>query len=512
MKVIREHINLFNCYLIVIFLFTFIFSVLIPFGGDDWGNYLQKGSSLIDAFNIAKGFYFSWEGRFFSRIFDTILIPIPFLWSFLNAIAMTLLFYFIVKIIDVSKKYYPFVLLCILLVDIYTFAQVYVWKTGNITYFLPMVYAFFLIFLRRKLFFSDEVSNFKKIDFLSIPLTFIFSMFVENVTVGIIFVCGLNIVLYYIKSKKVDWPFVLNLIVAIMGFCLMIFSPGTANRMDGEVEFSSLSFIGKFLWNIPNLIDFTFLKNSFLIILMSFVMIVIILKKFKNKLIKSVFIVYVTVFPLFTAMFNFLSYFLPNLPSSVQALLNSNNLLIEIYWIIYAIAFVYLICSYFVKEKYFWYFIILALVGNGSMMMSPVWGGRTACFTTFMLYMVVIMAIKKFDLKIFDNKKLIVFLTLLSFSIMFMFLVYGIIIYNLNIDRNKYINYQLKQGKNDKIEVIILPSYFTWNLNTWGSDGDFAYNFKSAYGIPRNAELIYVKKSDVKVNIDSLQSSPKMRF
>lgn len=515
MNFIKSHINNFRLYLFVLFIFTFIFSILIPFGGDDWGNYLQKGCSLLDAFDIAKDFYFSWEGRFFSRIFDTLLIPNPILWAFLNALAMTLLFYFIIKITNVSKKYYPLVLLCILLVDIYTFAQVYVWKTGNVTYFLPMVYAFFLIYLRRHLLSSEDNEDnivFKKIEFLTVPFTFVFSMFVENVTVGIIFVCVLNVVLYYIKLKKIDWLFLLNLFVAIAGLCFMIFSPGTANRMDGEAYFSSLSLFEKFIYNITNLVDFTFLRNSFLVILMSFIMTIIIIRKYNNKIIKFVGIFLITVVPCVTALLNVISYFITDLPWPVHIFLNSNNLFIKLYWIIYAILFVYLVLSYFYKENYFWYFIILALVGNGSMMLSPVWGGRTACFTTFMLYMIIIMALKKFDLKIFYNRKFSLFSTLWVFILMFAFLVYGIIIYNLNIDRNKYINYQLEQGKTDKIEVIILPSYFTWNLNTWGSDGDFAYNFKAAYGIPRDAELIYVKKSDAKVNVDLLNNSSKMKF
>ena len=93
---------------------------------------------------------------------------------------------------------------------------------------------------------------------------------------------------------------------------------------------------------------------------------------------------------------------------------------------------------------------------------------------------------------------------------MIAFTVYSFYIYNLNIDRNKYINYQL-ENRATEIEVIILPSYYTWNLNTWGSDGDFAFNFKAAYGIDKDMELIYVSKDEASVDVDEIKSSSKLK-
>lgn len=60
-------------------------------------------------------------------------------------------------------------------------------------------------------------------------------------------------------------------------------------------------------------------------------------------------------------------------------------------------------------------------------------------------------------------------------------------------------------------EIIILPTYYTWNLNTWGSDGTFAYNFKTAYGIDKEAPLVYVSRKNVNINLDDLNVSSKLR-
>ena len=123
MKKIQNKVFL---YLAVIFVFTLIFSLLIPIGGDDWGNFLQKGKSLLEIFEGAKSFYFTWEGRFFSRITLFLLIPHEIIWAFLNASLMTLLFYFMYKILNIDDKYLPLLLMCILFVDLKLYKYIFI--------------------------------------------------------------------------------------------------------------------------------------------------------------------------------------------------------------------------------------------------------------------------------------------------------------------------------------------------------------------------------------------------
>lgn len=497
-----------NVYIIFVFIFTLVFSLLIPLGGDDWGNYLYKGMSFFEDLEIAKRFYMIWEGRFFSRLFLTILVPNQVVWALINACLMSLLFYFLYKILNTSEKYLFLLLMCLLFVDFETFAQVYVWKTGNITYFFPMVYMLFLIFINRKIILDEEFTS-KWCNYLLIPFTFIFCMFVENVAIGIIFVCLLNVIYFYIKNKKINIAMILCLISAIIGFCFMYFSPGTRVRMNVENDFTSLSLIEKFLYNIPNLINYTFIKNSFLVLLFIVVMVVIIKRNVKRNVPKYLLLVF-TIIPAFvTLILNIGSRFVA-LPNVLLKVLNSQNVLVDIYWILFTILFIILIFKYLKLNKSILYFMILAIVTAGSMMLSPTWGGRTACITTFMLFIVLILCLKQLDLKIFENKKMIIFSNLICISFMILFTVYSVYIYNLNIDRNKYINYQL-ENRATEIEVIILPSYYTWNLNTWGSDGDFAYNFKSAYGIDRDMKLIYVSKDEASVDVKRIKASSKMK-
>lgn len=505
MKILKNKANI---YVILIFAFTLIFSLLIPMGGDDWGNYLRKGASFTEIISTAKSFYVTFEGRFFSRVFDFLLVPNGLLLAIIKSCLMALLFYLMYKIFNVKDKYLPFILMGILFVDFETFAQVYVWRTGCVTYLFPMVYAFILIFIRRKNIFGDDCKT-EWWSYLFIPLTFVFSMFTENTALAIIFVCLLNIIYYFVKYKKIDIAMLLCLISAIIGFCLMYFSPGTQNRAGENDAFMSLSFIGKILYNVPNLINYTFIKNSFITILLMILMSIIVWKNFNNGVLKYLTLGFILIPAGLTCIIYLFSVFVV-LPNVVLKVLNTHNIFVDIYWILFIVLFIILLFKYLKIDKKILYFLILALITGGAMMMSPIWGGRTACITTFMLFMVIGLCFKKNDLFIFDNKGLFVCANALCFAFMFLFTLYSIYIYDLNVDRNKYINYQLENDAKD-IEVIILPGYYTWNLNTWGSDGDFAYSFKDAYGIDREMELVYVSKDDTSVDVNKIKSSSEMK-
>ena len=322
----------------------------------------------------------------------------------------------------------------------------------------------FLIFINRKIILDEEFTS-KWCNYLLIPFTFIFCMFVENVAIGIIFVCLLNVIYFYIKNKKINIAMILCLISAIIGFCFMYFSPGTRVRMNVENDFTSLSLIEKFLYNIPNLINYTFIKNSFLTFLFVLVMSIITKRNIKNKLLQVLLLFFIIIPAVLTLFVNVLAYFF-TLPDLLLKVLNYKNVFIDIYWIIFIFVFLFLIIYYLKVNKAIVYFIILAVVSNGAMMFSPVWGGRTACFTTFMLYMALVFIILKLDLQIFNNKKIIMFMRGICLLFMIVFTLYSAYIHDLNIDRNKYINYQIENNAKE-YEIIILPGYYTWNLNTW---------------------------------------------
>ena len=292
--------------LIVLFFLFMALSLLIPYGGDDWGNSLSNITSVSQLIDVVKGFYLTWEGRIFSRTFICLLVPHQVLWAIINSLLMCFFYYILYNFFQMKHKKItlPLIMIFLLGTNNVAFSQVYVWKTGNITYFFPIVFAFFLIFSRKKLFESESFSS-KKIDFVLIPLTFVFSLFVENITVAIIMICFLNLILYYQKNHKLDIVMLLCLIASLISFTIMMISPGNAIRLSGETTFSKLSITQKIIYNIPNFIYYTFTTQACVISL------ILLLIVFSNKLNKPLkFIIYcILIIPVLTILANYITPF-----------------------------------------------------------------------------------------------------------------------------------------------------------------------------------------------------------
>ena len=193
-------------FFISIFLFFVLIFFLSPISGDDWGNYIEGSRGLYKSITEAIGMYFSWEGRFISRILINILTYHKVLWNFVNSLVITGTIFLIIKIINPKKIIiYLLSLLIFLLMNIYTFSQVIPWLAGNITYLFPIP----LLLLYFYFIFSNKKDN-RLIVLFSI-LNLIMTMFVEHMAIILIFSNILFIIYRYIKNKKIDKELILYL-------------------------------------------------------------------------------------------------------------------------------------------------------------------------------------------------------------------------------------------------------------------------------------------------------------
>lgn len=480
------------CYCTLIFIFFLIISLLMPYGGDDWNNLLDgKDNSLITTIHIAMANYLTFEGRFFSRIFVGFFVPKQVLWSIFNALLMVFIFYVIVKIIKPKNKIIlPLLVIALLFIDYDMFAQIYIWKTGNITYLFPMFYFFLILFYRKEIF-NGEIKKDKWWAYLIFPILALpFCMFVENVSVGIIVLLFSIVVYTFVKYKKTDVLMLISLIFGIVGLILMLAAPGTNLRLD-TTEFATLNIFEKIIYNIPTFINYTYLQNSFLILLFGFVLYYIVRKNIKNKILKLCLYSFIIVIPFMTAVIYIITPFTGDI-KIFWRLLDSSLWYINVYWLIYTILLLFILIKYLIKEKKNLLFIILAITNTGAMMISPIWGGRTAFFTVLMLYITLLLIIDDFEIK--NEKIYFVIMNILISIFMVLFVFYSFYCYFLNKEREEYINYQ-KEHNCQTIEVINLPRYYTWNTNPWG-DGWLSNTFKRVVGIDENTSLKLVNKKD----------------
>ena len=475
-------------YCIFTFVLFLIIGFLIPLTGDDWNNVIGHEGNFQIMINSAKYNYITFEGRFFSRIFDFIFCYYKYIWVIVNALGMTFIYYCIVKITNNKKSsYLPVLILeALLLVDEETFSQVYVWVTGNTTYFMPVIFMFIILFIKRDTFNKINV-KYNKLLYVILPLlSFMFSMFVEPATVALLSVFILIIIYEFIKEKKFDWLLIICFIFSLIGFLLMIKSPGTINRSNDMNAFSNLSIIEKIIKTFPRQINYVFIKNSFLILITVFVFDTIIIKSIKGK-IKWLLVTFISSLSLLTAGINFLNTLKEYHFFGLKEILNYNNPFIIIYWVIFIILCIFIVCKYAKEDnKKIMFFFLIALINNAAMLISPLAAGRTSFISTIMLYICIFILLSNINLKILSNKKIIYLNKVLCCLISVIFILYFSYCFYLNKQKENYIIKQKNEGKKE-IEVIMLPGRYLWNANPW--DEWHAYTFKVYYKINHEYKL-----------------------
>ncbi len=464
----------------ICFLLFLVILFLSPICGDDWSNYLIGIKGLKHIIGVSIGMYFDWEGRFVSRILINLLTCNKIAWNIINSLVIISIIYFVIKIINPKHKkiIYLLSLMTILFMNIYTFSQVVVWIAGNVTYLfiisLLLGYFYYII---------NYSKSKKKIIILLSVLNFIMTMFVEHMAIILIFGNILILIARYLKTKKIDKEIMLYLVISIIGTLLMLFSPGSLKRSSMEnISFSKLSLFSKIFYNIPNFIYYTFIVNSFLIILLSIGNYYLIKKNIKNKLLKILSFMYMLIIPLITCV----SYLLNNfLDINVAFFANQNSIILSIYYISYII--ISLILLFFDtrkdKNKQILFFYILGISSNVIMLVSPTWGYRTSFATYIFLAISYLFIIDKY---IKENK----IFTLLLYSVICLiscfYLILYISVHFQYIDNLKAIKSGIK-NKSNVIEIKKYPYFSNCNINP---DNEFhLLKYKQYYGIDKDVEI-----------------------
>lgn len=493
-------------YCALVFIFFLILGFLVPYTGDDWNNILYDGK-ISTMIKIAVDSYNSFEGRFFSRVFDLVFVYYKPIWVIVNACGMTFLYYFINKMVNSKKKsfFLVFILESLLLVDEETFSQVYVWITGNTTYFIPMIFLIFLIYINRNIF-NDSDIKYNKIFYIIIPiLSFINSMFVENVTVGIITVYILVIVYQYIKNKKINILMLISMFTSLIGLYLMLNSPGTLNRLNTMDAFNNMTLIEKIISTFPRQLNEVFVKNSYLTLILVFISIVLIKDNIKG-IKKYILILFSSIIPVLTSFTNLYYVVFRRSPKYFGILLDCHKWYLCIYWVLFLILLVALVIKYSkVDKKKILFFFLIALINNGAMMLSPLCGGRTSYLSNIMLFICAFLIIDSLNLKILNNVKFLRFNKFVLGAIVTFFLIFYSFCYILFIRRANYIKEQLN-NKEETIKLIQLPNRYLWNANPQMdliiTKDEFynnwhLYTFELYYKIPVGSKVELVRSRDL---------------
>ena len=222
---------------VLFFVLTLIICLLAPLTCDDWGNsVIYSNLNIIDYFKESIDMYFTWEGRFVSRILICILTPLKLLWSIITPFMLTLIYYIGLKLLgekgkEVSKN---LLFIALLLININMFSQSYIWIAGSITYLYPTALSFLYFYYLYK----KNGESFSILETIILVLGCItIPMFVENI--GCSFVLGNIIFLIYdtYKNKRIDKKLLIFSIISIVSIFVMLISPGSKLRTNVNTEF-----------------------------------------------------------------------------------------------------------------------------------------------------------------------------------------------------------------------------------------------------------------------------------
>lgn len=483
-KIKKEH----KLIIVISLLFLFI-AFLTPLSGDDWGNYC-KYDSLIAVFRAALSLYQTWEGRLVSRIFIFILTYNKIIWNILLPVCITSLVMAINKFSNKDKKYIIFLLsvLGLLIINNTMFSQVYSWVAGSITYLYPTV----IVFSYFSFLFTNKKKRNIPIFITLILINILGPMFVENIGVALVFGNILYFIYYLIINKKIDIKTIIFTLISLTSLIIMLKSPGSMARMELNKDFYDLSILERILSNKYQLMNYTYTRNIYMIVLMIIPIFYTIFSKIKSKKTRLISGILFSIIPIITIINHVLS--LINIELIKVGINVESNLICFIYWVIFTILYILsILFSKMDKENkintLFMFFI--GSISICSLLVTPVFGDRASFFTVVVFVAVSLKLISYLDIKIpkfIENILKIIFGLIVVFYLM-MFILIAV----LEHKRVEIINKELDNNSN----VITLksnPIPFLWNNNP--SNEFHLETFKNYYKIPNevdvNIEWIYL--------------------
>lgn len=495
---------------IVFFLIVFLEHQFMWLYHDDYGYASLSYAFNVDgvnghAFNLNQlfdflvGHYNNWGGRVLYFGIECLLLGKSILlFKLVQSIVITLIFYYLYKILKKYTKIEDYIL-AILSVCCYGFIEIMVIRTGIFWPTASVLYVFPLFPLLMFIYHYD--SNNKKIlhNILMGLLIFLASFSQEQIAVAVVAYIGIITIYEYFKTKKINKINIIMILVALIGFAILMLSPGTKIRMDhpSNGDFYTLSLFGKIARNYPNLIIniFSHYSKMFVMLLLGSIT-YLSYKNLKNKsTILNKISLLSTITVLLLTVVSAGTYF-----EVMYELFGSNILKIATIGLftIQLLFMLYSLIIYFVKNKkyLFIWIIIIAILSQAAMIIAPYYPLRSIIIFQILFYIIIIYCICDF----LDKKKFksVVIISLVIVSLFNLFTIIR------GYYRNNYVNKQndkilidaskdIKNGMD--IEIITLK-----RLPDLTYSGDQPYTENNEYilpwileyyDLPENVEIIY---------------------
>lgn len=485
---LRNHIYVVS--VLFVFAFFYFISTKVPLAGDDWG-YALNGMKN-NPFVLAFEFYFTWSGRFFSELYGFLVTPHKWIWNILNAGLFALIIYSILKIAGLKKSVTASLLIIFLMFSVKDELRMetYTWLMGT-TYLIPLALSLFYFSIVLK-----NIEKYSRIEKWMIPvlgiILFISSFMMENATVVLVFANFVLLVYIFVRDRTIPITYLSFFLISLLGLILIRVSPGASSRLlRDHSAWINLSIFEQLKFNYTNFIRFTFIEHRYLVLVFSGLSL---LKLLENLIKERKNLVFTLIHSLFFIIAAFTSLTLTinsRFPNEIFNLfIDVNSYFNLIFWPLFILVVFHFIYISFKKEDQLklFFFVLLAGISNGVMMLSPIFGYRSSLYTVYYLIVTCAIIYSSLDQKVF-SKLLILPLLVLCFSTSKQLLYKYNLVQSVHNIRLSQIQYYLD---NPDVKDIWLIRYPIFTIHGGDIEADDTYHlevFKEFYGLADDTTL-----------------------
>jgi len=382
--------------IILISVFFFIMSILIPLTGDDWTWKSERGIERL------KSGFSGYNGRYISNLLEIISVRFELFKIFLMTCFSTLLVFFMSKLVfrEDSSNGSIYVLVAVILMPITIFQQTFGWVAGYVNYVISLVFVLYFILLFRNIFENNiKLKTWQR--YINTLLAVFAMLFVEHVSLYLLFIGLVFTILLYSKYKKFNIDSILVLLGFVVGFIIMFSNKAYLAVFTGADTYRTIGSDESLITKMFNIyvyqMNFHFYINNILIITMIFIisLITIILKR-KINAINTLLLLALGLAPLFLFV---------NQENLLEFRKGSGiYLLSSLIFTLFLIAFIIFLIYNFKNSPIFYetlFYLISSFILSAPFLIITPYGGRAA-MGSFIFIIILLLNLIRYLLK--NNK------------------------------------------------------------------------------------------------------------
>ncbi|WP_314581011.1 DUF6056 family protein [Enterococcus gilvus] len=283
MKILNSK-KMFLFVLIGVYFVFFLLNYLTPLVADDFA-YIYKTNSFTSIFHDEYLQYIHQNGRSIAHIMARFFLLMPkVVFNLVNPIIFLSVAFLIYKISNYGKIKFNSLRFFLSIITIFLFVpkfgETILWETGSFNYLWTfLIMLLFLFVYHKKIIFNESVN-------IPTAAMFVFGILAgwcnENTSAGtLLLIIGYIVIEWKVNEKKISGWMFSGLIGEILGFIIMMNSPGNKIR-SGWFARSSWSLPKKFFYGLAD-VSSALTKNADILIILTLISIVFCIFLYRNK-------------------------------------------------------------------------------------------------------------------------------------------------------------------------------------------------------------------------------------